>query len=230
MSLQFPLQFEFQANKGFDTFYPATNADIITELHELISGQGEQHIFIYGDAGYGKSHLLQASCQLAHKNGINPFYYPFNKRRLPPLTMFDGLEQIKLVCFDDVDEIVGLLDWEQAFLNFFNQHLENNHRLILSANAHPDDLNIKLPDLKTQLMSSLALKLQPLADEESVSALICKASYMGLTISPKVGHFLLSHYASDLPSLWILLGQLDKATLSAQRKLTIPFLKQIMEE
>jgi DnaA family protein len=53
---------------------------------------------------------------------------------------------------------------------------------------------------------------------------------MGLTITPKVGHFLLSHYASDLPSLWILLGQLDKATLSAQRKLTIPFLKQILEE
>jgi DnaA family protein len=79
-------------------------------------------------------------------------------------------------------------------------------------------------------MSGLSLKLKPLANEESVSALICKANSMGLTIPPKVGHFLLSHYASDLPSLWILLGQLDKATLSAQRKLTIPFLKQILEQ
>jgi DnaA family protein len=230
MSLQFPLQFEFQANKGFDTFYAATNAEIISELHALIANKGERHIFVYGDQGYGKSHLLQASCQLAHQSGMNPFYYPFNKRKLPTLAMFDGLEHVELVCFDDVDEIAGLLDWEQAFLNFFNQHLENNHRLILSARIHPEDIDIKLPELKALLMSGLSLKLKPLADEESVSALICKAKSMGLTITPKVGHFLLSHYASDLPSLWILLGQLDKATLSAQRKLTIPFLKQILEQ
>jgi DnaA family protein len=229
MSIQFPLQFEFQANKGFDSFYPGTNAEIISELKALVSGEGEQQIFLYGEEGYGKSHLLQASCQLAHQQGMNPFYYPFNKRKLPTLAMFEDLEQVELVCFDNIDEIAGLPDWEQAFLNFFEQHLEQNHRLILSARVHPDDLDIHLPDLKRHLLEGLALKLQSLADEESVSALICKASHMGLTITPKVGHFLLSRYASDLPSLWILLEQLDKATLSAQRKLTIPFLKQILE-
>lgn len=228
MSIQFPLQFEFQANKGFDSFYPGSYSEIIEELHQLISGEGERQVFLYGDEGYGKSHLLQASCQLAHQKGMNPFYYPFNKRKLPTLDMFEGLEQVKLVCFDDIDEIAGLLDWEQAFLNFFEQHLEKNHRLILTAQIHPDDLEVKLPDLKRHLLNGLVLKLKPLADEESVSALICKASHMGLTITPKVGHFLLSHYANDLPSLWILLEQLDKATLSAQRKLTIPFLKQIL--
>ena len=229
MTIQFPLQFEFQANKGFDSFYPGSYAEIIAELHQLISGEGERQIFLYGAEGYGKSHLLQASCQLAHQQGINPFYYPFDKRKLPTLDMFEGLEQVKLVCFDDVDEIAGLLDWEQAFLNFFEQHLENNHRLILSAQIHPEDIPIKLPDLKRHLLNGLVLKLKPLADEESVSALICKANHIGLTITPKVGHFLLSHYANDLPSLWVLLEQLDKATLSAQRKLTIPFLKKILE-
>ncbi len=228
-SLQFPLQFEFQANKGFDAFYPAANSEIINELHALISNHGERYLFLYGEAGYGKSHLLQASCQLAHQKGLNPFYYPFNKRKLPTLAMFDDLELVKFVCFDDIDEIAGLLDWEQALLNFFNQHAANNHRLILSAQVHPEDLDIKLPELKSVLMSGLPLKLKPLIGEESVAALICKASHMGLIITPKVGHFLLNHYASDLPSLWILLEQLDKATLSAQRKLTIPFLKQILE-
>ena len=229
MSIQFPLQFEFQANKGFDSFYPGSYAEIIAELHHLISGEGERQIFLYGNEGYGKSHLLQASCQLAHQKGMNPFYYPLNKRKLPPLAMLENLEKIKLVCIDDIDEIAGLLDWEQAFLNFFEQHLENNQRMILSARIHPDDIEMILPDLKNHLLNGLTLKLQPLADEESVSALICKASHIGLIITPKVGHFLLSHYASDLPSMWRLLEQLDKATLSAQRKLTIPFLKKILE-
>lgn len=229
MTIQFPLQFEFQANKGFDCFYPGSNAEIITELQQLISGEGERQIFLYGEEAYGKSHLLQASCQRAHQQGMNPFYYPFNQRKLPTLSMFENLEQIKLVCFDAVDEIAGLLDWEQVFLNFFERHLENNHRLILAARIHPEDMEIKLPDLKRHLQNGLAMKIKPLANEEIVLALICKASHMGLTITPKVGHFLLKTYASDLPSMWILLEQLDKATLSAKRKLTIPFLKQILE-
>ena len=228
-SIQFPLQFEFQANTAFNTFYSGCNDEIITELQALISGAGERHIFLYGGAGYGKSHLLQASCQLADKEGLNPFYYPFHRNKLPTLTMFDVLEEVQLVCFDNVDQIAGNLDWEQAFLNFLDQHLENNYRWILAARLHPEDIKVKLPDLKNRLITGLALKLKPFADEESVSALIYKASHMGITITPKVGHFLLSHYGSDLPSLWVLLGQLDKATLSAQRKLTIPFLKQIME-
>lgn len=229
MSIQFPLQFEFQSNQGFNTFYPASNQEIVTELQDLISGAGEQQIFLYGGEGQGKSHLLQACCQLAHEKGMNPFYYPFNKKNLPTLSMFDGLEEVKLVCFDDVNEITGDLDWEQTFLNFLNQHLENNNRLILAARLHPEDIEVKLPELKSLLNAGLALKLKALEEDEIVAALIHKASYMGITISEKVGHFLVTHYACDMPSMWILLGQLDKATLSAQRKLTIPFLKQILE-
>ncbi|NOQ37226.1 MAG: DnaA regulatory inactivator Hda [Methylococcaceae bacterium] len=227
--IQFPLQFEFQANQGFNTFFPASNQEIMTELQELVSGAGEQQIFLYGEDGFGKSHLLQACCQLAHKKGMSPFYYPFNKKNLPTLSMFEGLEEVELVCFDNVSEITGDLDWEQTFLNFLNQHLENNNRLVLAARSHPQDIAVKLPDLKNCLNAGLALKLEPLEETEIVEALIYKASYMGITISRKVGHFLVTHYASDMPSMWVLLGQLDKATLSAQRKLTIPFLKQILE-
>lgn len=229
MSIQFPLQFEFQANQGFNTFFPASNQEIIVELKELITGANERQIFLYGDEAQGKSHLLQACCQFAHKKGMNPFYYPFNKKSLPTLSMFEGLEDVKLVCFDDVSEITGDLDWEQTFLNFLNQHLENNNRLILASRSHPQDIEVKLVDLKNRLNAGLTLKLKPLEEAEIIAALIHKASYMGITISHKVGHFLVTHYASDMPSMWVLLGQLDKATLSAQRKLTIPFLKQLLE-
>lgn len=230
MSIQFSLQFKFQANQGFNTFFPASNQATITQLQKLIvTATGERQIFLYGAAALGKSHLLQACCQFAHKKGMNPFYYPFDKKRLPILSMFEGLENVKLVCFDNVDEIIGNLDWEQAFLNFLNQHLENNNRLILAARLHPKDINAKLLDLKNMLNTSLTLKLKPLEPDEIIAALIHKARYMGISISSKVGHFLIAHYASDMPSMWILLEQLDTATLSAQRKLTIPFLKQILE-
>ncbi len=229
MSIQFPLAFEFQANQGFNTFFTASNQEIISQLQKLILGAGERQIFLYGEAALGKSHLLQACCQFAHQHGMNPFYYPFEKKRLPSLSMLENLEDVKLVCFDNINEIIGNLDWEQAFLNFLNQDAENNNRLILTARIDPKEIKVKLPDLKNSLNSGLSLKLTPLEQSEIITALIHKASYMGITISRKVGHFLVTHYASDLPSMWILLEQLDKATLSAQRKLTIPFLKQILE-
>ncbi len=229
MSIQFPLAFEFQSNQGFNTFFTASNQGIVTQLQKLILGTGERQIFLYGEAALGKSHLLQACCQFAHKQGMNPFYYPFEKKRLPSLSMLENLEKVQLVCFDNINEIIGNLDWEQALLNFLNQDAENNNRLILTARINPKEIGVKLPDLKNSLNSGLSLKLNPLEQSETITALIYKANYMGITISRKVGHFLVTHYASDLPSMWILLEQLDKATLSAQRKLTIPFLKQILE-
>ncbi len=229
-SIQFPLQFEFQANKGFETFYSGCNKPIVTALKNLVVGSGDAHIFLYGGIGYGKSHLLQSCCQLASQHEINSFYYSFKPNTLPTLGMFEGLEQVKLVCFDNIDAIAGHLDLEQEFLNFLNQHLANNYRWVLSARQNPENIAIKLPDLKQYLNLGTLLKLADFANDDSVAALIYKASYMGITITPKVGNFLINHYASDLASLWVLLGQLDKATLSAQRKLTIPFLKQILEE
>ncbi len=229
MSIQFPLEFEFQANRGFNTFFPASNQKIVTQLQELILGTSEQQIFLYGETALGKSHLLQACCQFAHKKGMNSFYYPFDKKRLPVLSMLDGLDKVKLVCFDDLGEISGNLDWEQAFLNFLNQHLANNNHLIISSCLHPKDINTKLVDLQSSLNAGLILKLKPLEQDQIIEALIHKANYMGITISIKVAHFLVTHYASDMSSMWVLLEQLDKATLSAQRKLTIPFLKQILE-
>ncbi|MCK5898460.1 MAG: DnaA regulatory inactivator Hda [Methylococcales bacterium] len=229
MSIQFPLEFEFQANHGFDTFFPASNHEVIKQLQALVTGTGEQQFFLSGNKSLGKSHLLQACCQLAHTEGQHPFYYPFEPKRLPPLSLFEDLETVELVCLDNIDNILGHLDWEQTFLNFLNQQLETNNRLILASGTPLDEIEIKLPDLKNHLHNYLILSLSPLEQDEIIAALIHKARYMGITLTQKAGRFLVTHYASDLPSMWVLLEQLDKATLSAQRKLTIPFLKQLLE-
>ncbi|NOU15206.1 MAG: DnaA regulatory inactivator Hda, partial [Methylococcaceae bacterium] len=59
---------------------------------------------------------------------------------------------------------------------------------------------------------------------------IFKADQLGFEISPKVGRFLLTHYARDLNGLWVLLEKLDRASLAAKRKLTLPFLRQVLSQ
>ena len=227
---QLPLQFEFRANCTFADYFPANNAEVLAHLQHCIAGHGEQQVFIWGEAGLGKSHLLQACCHQAQQQGDSSFYFCLQKNQLPDASLLIELDNFDIVCFDNMEVIAGNSAWELAFFNFFNQHRDKEHRLILSAERAPNELGIALPDLKTRLNWGLTLRLQPLAADNRVTALIFKADLMGFEIAPQVGRFLLAHYDKDLSSLWALLEKLDKASLAAKRKLTIPFLKKILDE
>ena len=227
--MQVPLAFEFQANQTFESYFAGQNAEVVAQLHELAADGSEQQVFVWGDAGCGKTHLLQACCQLAKLNNKEPFYFKFNQQ-LPVPTMLEGLEEIDLVVFDDIQYLAGNNDWELALFAFYNSHRQNGHKLLLAADCPPKFLPIVLPDLKTRMSWGLTLKIQRLNDQEILEALQVKALNLGFELSPLVGRFLLNHYVHDFPALWQLLEKIDRATLAAQRKLTIPFLKQILAD
>ncbi|MBL6987811.1 MAG: DnaA regulatory inactivator Hda [Methylobacter sp.] len=230
MAQQLPLHFEFRANQTFEDFFPGTNQEIVTHLQQCIAGLGELQIFLWGKSGLGKSHLLQACCHMAQNHKLSSFYFDLANIQLPDPAILSGLDEYDVVCFDNIERIAGNAAWELAFFNFFNQHRDRGHKLIVSACSAPNDLAIQLPDLRTRLNWGLTLKMQPLTDNDRVAALIFKADHMGFEIAPQAGRFLLTHYDRDLSSLWALLEKLDKASLAAKRKLTIPFLKQILDE
>ena len=227
---QIPLQFEFRANQTFDDYFPGSNLEIVTHLQKSIINQAQDQVFIWGESGLGKSHLLQACCHQAQSIGLSSFYFALTPSDLPDASLLSGLDEFDLVCFDNIDQIVGHEDWELAFFSFYNLQRDQGHTLILSANCPPNDIAVKLPDLKTRLNWGLTLKILPLTDEDKIAALIFKADQMGFEITPKAVRFLLTHTNRDLSSLWTLLTKLDQASLAAKRKLTIPFLKQILAE
>ena len=228
MSEQLPLQFEFRANKTFNDFFAGGNQEIISHLQNSVAGYGEVQIFLWGQEGLGKTHLLQACCHQAQSIKRSSFYLDLAVAQLPDVDILTGLDNFDLVCLDNIEAIAGDLTWEMAFFHFFNQHRDSEHTLIISAACLPNEIATRLPDLKTRLNWGLTLKIQPLADNDRISALIIKAHRMGFEISPQVGLFLLTHYGRDLSALWQLLEKLDKASLAAKRKLTIPFLKEIL--
>jgi len=230
MSKQLPLQFEFRANQTFNDFFAGSNLEIITHLQNSIKGEGEQQIFLWGDQGLGKSHLLQAACHQAQSIKRSSFYLDLTNPTLADSSILKGLDTLDIVCLDNIDCIADNSEWEIAVFNFFNRHRDSERTLIVSASCLPNELAIQLPDLKTRLNWGLTLKLQPLANQDRITALIFKANQLGFEISPQVGLFLLTHYDRDLSALWRLLAQLDQASLAAKRKLTIPFLKSILDD
>lgn len=230
MAEQLPFNFEFRANQTFNDFFPGGNQEIIDHLKKCLDGTGEQQVFIWGDKGLGKSHLLQACCHQAHQYNLDAFYFSLPAQAaLPDPAILADLDEFDLVCVDNIGHIAHDTAWEQAFFNFFNRHRSYEHKLILSANAAPQTLDIQLPDLKTRLNWGLTLKLKPLTENDSINALIFKANQMGFEVSPQAGRFLLTHYDRDLASLWRLLDTLDRASLAAKHKITLPFVKKILQ-
>ena len=230
MAEQIPLQFDLKAEQSFASFYTASHQEIVQQLTATSSGKGEQQLYLWGKQGAGKSHLLQACCLHAHQHQRTAFYLALDKNKLPATDILNGLETFDLICIDNINNCAGNSAWELGLFNFYNQHRENNHQLIVAAHCPPSYLAIELPDLKTRMNWGLTLKLQELVDTEQIAALTFKANKLGFEISPQVGDFLAKHYARDLPALWHLLPKLEKATLIAKRKLTVPFLKQILAE
>lgn len=229
MPEQLPLQFELQSNQSFSTYYPGHNQETVSHLQN-ISSSNEQQIFLWGDPGTGKTHCLQASCQEANKHNKTSFYLSIEPQSIPDPSILEGLETFDLVCIDNIDNICNNSSWEQSFFNFFNLHRDNNKQLILSASCPPKYLDMQLPDLKTRMSWGLTLKLTSLSDEQQLNALAYKANALGFDIPKNVGRFIMTHYARDLISVWAILDKIEQATLIAQRKITIPFLKQIMTE
>jgi DnaA-homolog protein len=230
MAVQLPVTFEFRANQTFDDYYPGSNKEIIDRLRKTVEGTGEQYIFLWGEEGHGKSHLLQACCHEAFHQDISAFYLDISDSVSTNPEIFIGLEGFDIVCLDNINALAGREDWELAFFNFFNQHRDQGNRLILSATCTPNSLTFTLPDLRTRINWGLSLKIQPLDDNDKIAALNYKAQQMGFDIAPQAARFLLTHYDRSLTSLWSILDKLDWASLAAKRKLTIPFLKQILDQ
>ena len=229
MLQQIPLRFEFQSNQNFSTFYHGDNEETIDHLQQFCHSS-EQQIYLWGAAGTGKTHLLQATTQEVNKQSKSCFYFSFNSNSLPDPSMLTGLENLDIINFDNIDHIAGNNEWEQAFFNFYNLHRDRNKQLILSSSCPPKYLAIELPDLKTRMNWGLTLKLKTLSDKQLLNALIYKANTLGFEIPIQVGQYIMTRYASDLPSTWDLLKKIELATLSAKRKVTIPFLKQMMSK
>lgn len=213
----------------FDNFYAGNNQQAINVLRQMAAGTGEKVCYLWGTVGVGRSHLLQASCHYAGEQGFMASYLPLKNFKHFSANVLDGLENLALVCIDDVDAIAGLSHWEEGLFHLYNRSLSQPVRLIFAASAKPQAINLRLADLVSRLTAGLIFHLEDLADEEKNQALQLRAKQRGLELSEEIGQFLLKRCPRDIQELFKILDQLDQASLAEQRKLSIPFIKSVLQ-
>lgn len=226
---QLPLGIRLNPGISFSRFIPGSNAQALAALQSAVPGHENSFLFLWGGKGTGKSHLLQAACHQADALNLQMAYIPLLQAHSFSAAILEGLELFDLVCLDDVEQIAGLPDWEQALFNLFNCLRDNGARLLVTANCSPTALEVALPDLASRLSWGLSYRLYPLSEEETIEALLQSAAERGLKLPTETAHYLLKHCPRDMGSLLEILDQLDRASLAAQRRLTIPFVRTQLE-
>jgi DnaA family protein len=209
----------------FGSFLSSGNEALVATLVELAAG-GNQGCWLWGAAAAGKTHLLQAVCDRA---GDRSVYVPLAMLADAGPELIDGLASRELICLDDLDAVAGDPSWESALFDLCNQILDADHCLIVSASMSARECPVALPDLQSRLARLPVFQVHALGDDDRVSALQLRARHRGLDLPDDTARYLLKRSRRDMASLYALLDKLDLEALRAQRRLTIPFVKGVLE-
>jgi len=244
---QLPLGVRLRSDAVFGSFAPGFNAELIAALQDPAGSS----LWLWGASGTGKTHLLQAVCaaaspQAAESSGARSSgarspgarspvagppaaYFPLDRALgLPPEALL-GFETCRVLCLDDVDAVAGDPEWERALFRLFNEGTELRTRLIFASATAPRQAGWTLEDWRSRAAACVVYQVRDLDEAGRVDALTRRAAQRGLDLPQETSEYLLRRLPRDLPTLFAILDRLDEASLVAQRRLTVPFIRDALE-
>jgi DnaA family protein len=230
---QLPLGIRLHDSSVFESYFAGRNRPTVDALLAVASGSASVAptcIWIHGSFGTGKTHLLQAVCARAGREGRTAAYLPLPEVVDLGEEMLAGFGELSIVCLDDAQVLAGRDSWERALFRLHQELDERGGRLLVSGVTPPAALPFRLRDLASRLNGGLVLTLQPLAEAEQIAALQLRAQLRGLELPVESAEFMLRRLPRDMAHLYAFLDELDAASLAAQRRLTVPFVREVLEQ
>ncbi|KOO57775.1 DnaA regulatory inactivator Hda [Rheinheimera sp. KL1] len=228
--VQYTLAVTLPEDETLDTFYGAETSPVVSYIKHFLTRPSEHRLplYLFGASGSGKSHLLYAACVQAQELGLTSQLLSLEDFKAWSPRILDQLEELDLVCLDNIQAVAGDVSWQVAVFDLYNRMTEQGKALIIVADQAPTELGITLPDLVSRLQACTSFQLRLLADEDKQKLLQQKARLRGMELPDEVARFLLNRQQRDIRELVQILDLLDKASIVHQRKLTIPFVKDML--
>jgi DnaA family protein len=204
-----------------DNFVTGRNEELLQLLRlfslRTINTPSDRFIYLWGESGAGKSHLLHALA-----NGPDARYIPADAGSAAYLFA----AEVSLYLIDDCDRLSP--DMQIAAFGLFNQVRENGGLLVTAGAMPPAALALR-EDLRTRFGWGLIYQLHGLSDDEKIAALNQTAHARGMTLAPGVLPYLITHFRRDMQSLSAMLNALDQYSLETQRPITLPLLRNLLQ-
>lgn len=227
---QLPLPITLDEGATFESFYAGPNAAAVDAMQTLAKQGGTPVMFLHGADGTGKSHLLQASFRAATAVGRRAMYLPMGQAVLLDPSAVENFDSYALVCLDDVQRVAGSEPWQRALLTLIDSLKQKGGGFVASARGAPTGIKRLLPDLVSRLSWGPVFQLEVMNDADKIAALQQRAHRRGFELPEDTAKFLLNRLQRDMNTLCSTLDALDTASLVAQRKVTVPFVKSFIEK
>ena len=222
---QLPLSVRLRDRALFDSFLPGPNAKVLAQLISLAEQQRPGLVWLCGPEASGKTHLLQALCARA---GEGARYLPLSQlTSFGPAALAEWQGE-RWLCVDEAEAVIGNDEWERALFNAYRDCEDRGASLLMAARAAPPQLPFVLPDLCSRCAAGLRLTLQALDEAGQLAALQLRAQQRGFDLPDDTARYLQRRLPRDMSSLFAVLDELDTAALTAQRKLTVPFIRDVL--
>jgi DnaA-homolog protein len=198
---------------SLDNFVVGRNAEAVAVLRAIAAGRGEPFVYLWGERGSGRTHLLAA---LASARAVA---LAAEDSALPG---FDAA--IRLYLVDDVDTRTAE-EQQRLFILMNEVRASPGAALVTTGGAPPAQLALR-DDVRTRLAWGLVYQLHALTDQEKAQALEEHARSRGLALSHDVIAYLLNHMPRDMRTLVAILDALDGYALAAKRAITVPLVRE----
>jgi DnaA family protein len=234
---QLPLAMRWPAQQRFSSYVVGENGAAAEALRCAATQAGADWVFVSGAPASGKTHLLIAACAAASEAGRSAQYISLQARRSDANAeagiqasheTIRALGGSDLLAIDDVEATAGDRGAEHALFDLYNRCKVEKSTMIFAAAQAPGQIGIVLPDLVSRLSSCAQVPLKPLADSDRREVVRERAHARGIVLEDAALDWLFTHTQRDLRSLTQLLERIDRASLAAQRRVTVPFLRELV--
>jgi DnaA family protein len=226
---QLPLGVQLRERATFATFVTGSNVESIARLQNVATQRDRAVLWLWGAEDSGRTHLLQAACAAAPL-GSRIAYLPLRELGEATVDFLGGALGVELLCLDDVDAVLGVPAVEQALFIAYRRIEEQGGRIIATASGAPAALRWGLADIASRFGAAEIFQIRALDESGQHEALRLRAAQRGLELPEETARYLLRRFPRDMRSLGKLLDEIDIASLSAQRRLTVPFVREILGE
>jgi len=209
------------------SFAAGENAAVLAAIERRALGPGGAPLWLWGSTGSGRTHLLQAGCARAAAAGRSSGYLPLAEQWIAA-DQLAGLDALDLLCLDDLDGVAGQAAWESGLFRLLVAAAERGSALIVAAGSAPAAVRFALPDLASRLRASEVWQLKSLPAPAQGAALTERAKLLGLELPDETREYLQRRLPREFATLCSVLDTLDDAALAAQRRLTVPFVRELL--
>ncbi len=224
---QIPLPVQLKPEADFTAFVVGPNAEAVTAITAWAAGTGDHFLYLFGTAGSGKTHLLQAACRQAAGGDRSPIYLPLKHGQLAP-SVLDNLELWSPVVLDDIQAVAGDAAWERGLFDLYNRLRESGQHLLVSAHTPVSELPLTLPDLRSRLGWGPGYRLLPLPAGDCERLLRESAMRRGLELGADTVDYIMRRCPREPGYLIGLLEEIDHESLRRKRRPTRWLVQQIL--